>query len=278
MKHNGFIFIVTTMKPKQTVFKQIAVLFKSLRFFYDKLPEKGQAVDYKESAHYLEKLKHFHGTGMHLYYVADLRRLKIVEVGGSFYKMTGVPPEKITGRNFVFGLRFFSFDELVDILRSMIDYHQYLYDRSVHQRLAIKGSAILKVKNGKGGYFQGMLQAAPLALDSKGYVAVMFSSITDISHLNLKEDVVKADIIDESDPEEIKIINIVNKKTNTILELSKAELKVLKYLRNGNSTKEISDLLSLSEHTVNTHRRNMIQKTNVKNTAELIDKTQHLFF
>ena len=264
------------MKNKQTLFKQIAVLFKSLRFFYDKTSEKGELIDYKTSGQYLEKLKYFHGTGMYLYYVADLRKLKIVEVGGSVLKMTGVAPEKIAGKNFVYALRFFAFDEVVDILRGMIDYHQYLYEKPVHHRLLIKATAILKVKNGKGGYFQGMLQAAPLMLDSKGHTAIMFSSITDISYFNLTTDFLKVDIIDESDSEEIKVINVVNKKNNVVLQLSRAELKILKFLRNGNSAKEISEMLSLSEHTVNTHRRNMIQKTNVKNTAELISKTQHL--
>jgi DNA-binding CsgD family transcriptional regulator len=264
------------MKPKRNLFKQIIILFNSLRFFYDKSHEKGIINDYKTSSQYLEKLKHFHGMGIHFYYVADLRKLKIVEVGGSVLKMTGISQAKIEGRNFAFGLRFFALNELVDILRSLIDYHQYVYNKPIHQRLSIKGSIMLKVKNGKGGYFNGLLQAAPLALDSKGHIAVMFSSITDISHFNLNEDYVKVDIIDESDYEEIKVINVVNKKNDIVLELSKSELKILGFLKTGNNTKEIADMLSLSEHTVNTHRRNMIQKMNVKNTAELISRTIHL--
>jgi DNA-binding CsgD family transcriptional regulator len=166
--------------------------------------------------------------------------------------------------------------ELTDILKSMIEYHQYVYNKPAEHRLSIKGSIILKVKNGKGGYFTGLLQAAPLVLDSKGHVAVMFSSITDISHFNIHSDYVKVDIIDESDPEEVKVINIVNKKNDIVLELSKSELRILTLLAKGKSTKEIADELSLSEHTVNTHRRNMIHKTNVKNTAELVSKTVHL--
>lgn len=215
-------------------------------------------------------------TGMHFYYVADLRKLKIVKVAGSILKMTGIAPEKLTGRNFAYGLRFFRIDELADILKSMIEYHQFIYTKPVHQRLSVKGSIVLNVRNGKGGYFTGLLQAAPLTLDSKGHVAVMFSSITDISHFNLKEGLLKFDIIDESDNEAIEVINTVFKKNDIVLELSKSELKILKFLKNGNSTKEIANLLSLSEHTVNTHRRNMIQKTNVKNTAELICKTNDL--
>jgi DNA-binding CsgD family transcriptional regulator len=265
------------MKRKNNPFKQIIILFNTLRYFFDKLPEKGETVDYKTSHQYLDKLKHFHSVGMHLYYVADLRKLKIVEISGSVYQMTGLYPEKILGRNFAFGLKIFSYSQVIDLLNTMIEYHQYVYNKPPEHRLHIKGSMILKVKNGKGGYFTGLLQAAPLVLDSKGHVAVMYSSITDISHFNLDTETIKTDIIDESDPNEIKVINMVTKKNEIKFELSKSEMRILKLLAEGKSTKEIADNLSLSEHTVNTHRRNMIQKNNVKNTAELISKTFHLF-
>lgn len=266
----------TNMGRKHSSISQIVTLFNALRFFYDKMPVKGPPIDYKASSVYLEKLKHFHGTGMHCYYVADLRQMKIVEVGGSVLKMVGFSPEKIAGRNFVFGLKFFALDEMIDILQGMIDYHQYVYEQPVDKRLLIKGAVVLKVKNGKGGYFTGLLQAAPLALDEKGQVALMYSSITDISHFRLSEDLVKMDIIDESDEEDVKVINILNKKKYVVLELTKAELRVLEFLKYGKSTKEIADILSLSEHTINNHRRNMMEKANVRNTAELISKALQL--
>ena len=60
-------------------FKNILVLFSTLRYFYDKLPEKGKSVDLQGFAEYLEKLKHYHGIGPHCYYVADLLITKVNE-------------------------------------------------------------------------------------------------------------------------------------------------------------------------------------------------------
>jgi DNA-binding CsgD family transcriptional regulator len=50
------------------------------------------------------------------------------------------------------------------------------------------------------------------------------------------------------------------------------EKEVFRYLSEGQSAKMIADILSISEATVITHRKNLIQKLSVKNSAELIKK------
>ena len=51
---------------------------------------------------------------------------------------------------------------------------------------------------------------------------------------------------------------------------SKRERKVLELLGRGYSTKDIARELFITEKTVETHRKNMIDKASVKNTAELV--------
>jgi len=53
-------------------------------------------------------------------------------------------------------------------------------------------------------------------------------------------------------------------------ELSKRELEVLEYLSEGFSSKEIGEKLFISERTVSNHRAHILEKTEAKNTAELI--------
>jgi DNA-binding NarL/FixJ family response regulator len=48
------------------------------------------------------------------------------------------------------------------------------------------------------------------------------------------------------------------------------EREVLDLIAAGNSSKEIADQLKIAERTIETHRKNMIDKAAVKNTAELI--------
>lgn len=56
-----------------------------------------------------------------------------------------------------------------------------------------------------------------------------------------------------------------------ILEsLSKREIDVLKKICEGSSSKEIADVLYISKHTVETHRKNILKKLKLKNVASLV--------
>jgi DNA-binding NarL/FixJ family response regulator len=53
--------------------------------------------------------------------------------------------------------------------------------------------------------------------------------------------------------------------------LSDREIEILKLVAEGSSSKQVADKLFLSELTVNTHRRNMLKKTNQPNVAALVN-------
>ncbi len=58
--------------------------------------------------------------------------------------------------------------------------------------------------------------------------------------------------------------------TKVVGDLSKRELEVLQLIVDGFTNMEIADKLFISNRTVDTHRRNLLQKLNVRNTAELV--------
>ncbi|MBL6446002.1 response regulator transcription factor [Fulvivirga sp. 29W222] len=53
-------------------------------------------------------------------------------------------------------------------------------------------------------------------------------------------------------------------------ELSEREREIIECLAGGMNTKAISEALHISEHTVKTHRRNIMYKLDVKTSAELV--------
>ena len=54
-------------------------------------------------------------------------------------------------------------------------------------------------------------------------------------------------------------------------QLSLREIQVLKLLARGFQSRDIANLLRISRHTVDTHRRNMLKKVDAANTPQLID-------
>jgi len=58
-------------------------------------------------------------------------------------------------------------------------------------------------------------------------------------------------------------------------QLSKREKEILKLISDGKASKEIADDLYISVHTVNTHRQNILEKLNVKNSHEAIKIIQN---
>jgi DNA-binding NarL/FixJ family response regulator len=58
-------------------------------------------------------------------------------------------------------------------------------------------------------------------------------------------------------------------------DISKREMEVLHLISDGYTNHEIADKLFTSRRTVETHRKNLIQKTETKNTAHLIKYAVH---
>ncbi|NGP88358.1 response regulator [Fodinibius halophilus] len=55
------------------------------------------------------------------------------------------------------------------------------------------------------------------------------------------------------------------------LQLTKREKEIIKYTASGKSAQEVGDLLYISKHTVNTHRRNIYKKLDISGVKELIN-------
>lgn len=70
----------------------------------------------------------------------------------------------------------------------------------------------------------------------------------------------------------------IKKITESQIHLSTREKEILSLVKKGFSTKEISEKLSLKINTINTYRKNLMNKLNAKNSAELVQiaMAQHI--
>jgi DNA-binding NarL/FixJ family response regulator len=69
----------------------------------------------------------------------------------------------------------------------------------------------------------------------------------------------------------VKITSVFSKKLSCEgFVVSEREIEIIKLIAFGLSNKQIADKLCLSLHTVNTHRKNILQKLKVNNTAGVV--------
>ncbi|HLX92210.1 MAG TPA: response regulator transcription factor [Puia sp.] len=65
--------------------------------------------------------------------------------------------------------------------------------------------------------------------------------------------------------------NDKNQRAPNLNLLSEREVKVLQYVKQGMSSREISEVLNISYRTVEVHRHKILKKLNLKNTPSLIN-------
>lgn len=131
----------------------------------------------------------------------------------------------------------------------------------------IVGNMTFQYKKKGGGYFQMLQKVMVVALDSKGYPLLYLRYLFDISHL-MKP--CAGLIINSIDETLIWSYDKQNKSLHQINLLSNQEKKILGLLAEGRQSKEIGDMLFISHHTIDTHRRNLLKKTNCIDTTALI--------
>jgi DNA-binding NarL/FixJ family response regulator len=76
-----------------------------------------------------------------------------------------------------------------------------------------------------------------------------------------------------TDPNVDSIINSISDKFVNKIKLSSREIEILELLKKGFSNKVIAEKLFISELTVKTHRKNIMQKMGVSNIVELLRKS-----
>lgn len=98
------------------------------------------------------------------------------------------------------------------------------------------------------------------------FVALHSSAISDDLRRNYDASI---SILDSGESIERTIMKLISKESSKQGELSERERDIVRAVARGMSNKEVADLLSISTHTVTTHRRNIAAKLEIRNPAGL---------
>lgn len=162
-------------------------------------------------------------------------------------------------------------------------------DKPAAEFLAQQASEYQFSKNGKRSPFQSMTAINFRVRKFDGTYLMMINRSTGFKYtdgstpestLSILQDVsfipeidkVRSSVIgdDASVSEHNKQVAGLYVKDNRLHHFTSREMDVLKLLAEGLASKDIGERLFISTHTVNNHRKNMLRRSGLKNTVELI--------
>lgn len=161
-------------------------------------------------------------------------------------------------------------EDYLQILKLGIRMLRFCFQLSPAEKKDYKMINEYRMRNAEDKYLRVIEQHQLLELDAKGNVWLALG-IIDISPNQGEYQGVRSQILN------FKTGVIVNlKKQDLHIRLTKREKEILSLIKDGYLSKEISEKLSISLHTVNTHRQRILEKMNADNSLEAVKYASRL--
>lgn len=209
-----------------------------------------------------------------LLYIVDYARLNYTAVSTHLGHFLGYPVDYLTdaGPDFYVGLwhkedfRIYNEEIIPGIL-------QYLREHPDSDPGELLISLNYRIKDKKGNYATISQKSAFLQMAPNGVPLAAVGIVTNISSFKPGNNIffsLEKSASPGSFSENETIIKTVYYPDEKETILTKREIEVLKWICEGYSSQEIAERLNNSIHTINNHRKNILQKTNAKNVIEYI--------
>lgn len=146
--------------------------------------------------------------------------------------------------------------------------YSFLNSLKTEEKKDYKAIHRIRIQNRNGNYIRITEHEQVAQLDTNGNIWLMLS-IIDIDADESKEDF-------KSYLYNCRTGNVTNYSVSNSLSevLTFREIEILRMMKNGYLSKEISGKLFISINTVNTHRQNIFRKLNVDNSIEAINSAK----
>lgn len=155
-------------------------------------------------------------------------------------------------------------EDLLELTRNGISLLKFFYQIPKEDRFNYKFVSEYRILGSGEKYVRIIEQHQTLELDKKGNLWLGLS-VLDVSPNQNTEQGIKMQVINCKTGQ---ILPLVTESKNP--ELSRREIEILSLVKQGFMSKEISEKLFISIHTVNTHRQRILEKLNVDNSMEAV--------
>ena len=216
----------------------------------------------KKHAAVLQSLSEISNSGTSIF---DLAKREIVFYSANYGKLLGyeLSDYEQTGQQF-FDSKIQEDDKRTSSLNGVTVlklFSNFSSDEKLNHKLINE----FRMLNAEGKYVRLIEQHQVLELDKKGQIWLLLS-IVDISPNQDEYEGMRSQLLNFRTGQTIPFEAV----TKAQFELTKRELEILKLVKAGYLSKEISGKLSISLHTVNTHRQRFLEKLGANNSFEAI--------
>jgi DNA-binding CsgD family transcriptional regulator len=221
---------------------------------------------------FVNQIASLFSPGNYYYYILNFVNLEFVYVHHNIDSVLGIKPIE------------FTFDSCFQLLHPD-DRNAFTQKESIAGNFLLnkinpeditkyKVTYLLRLRHTNGIYKTILHQARALSTSKDNKIQYVLAAHIDISHLNpildhnisLISDILPSYYVTNIGSD-YKLIELKLKSLFT-----KREKEVIYYIAKGLAAKEIANKLHLSLYTINTHKRNILKKSECKNTAELITR------
>ena len=212
-----------------------------------------------------EHLKELNTIGQAFHFIFDYVYFRMLYVEPGFTSVSGYEVETLLTGSYGLIHSLLHPDDKVPLLKIMKRVNQYLCNQPKGVQPHVSFSYRLKKKD--GSYIRLLHEWIEMATDPSGKLMYNLERCTDITHWQGENTTVL--MISHAEGHE-NVVYEPEEERGIVCTFTKSEVRVLKLLAEGMSSKQIAGALDITFNTVNTYRRKMLKKARVKNTTELI--------
>jgi len=195
-------------------------------------------------------------------YVTDLQEMTITYQRG-IEKLLGYSVEEF---NFDMIMQFYHPDDFDQYMHFVKIANEWVRENKV-EPFAIEATFDYRIRKKDGLYLKVLRQSTVFETLHNGLMKSSFSILSDISKIKFNTSVNLSMVNTHTG----RIILEESENPMTDFHFTQREIEILKMLKQGMDSREVALQLVCSKHTIDTHRRKMLQKSGCKSTIELIN-------
>lgn len=240
--------------------------FEKARSIWLRVVKSSENIPEKLDVEIHRRLLNLFHVGPYYYYIFNCATADFDYIDESAESVLGYPTNTLSPAYLYTKVHPADWPHVIDFEDKITSFYENL---PADELLRYKTSYDYRLLTNDNSYVRILQQVTVIQAGEDGSIYRTFGVHTDISHLKKEgTPVLNAMQLDGKHVFSYAGKNIaIHPPTNP---LSKRELEIVRLIADGAQNKEIAEVLHISPHTVNTHRRNILAKTHSANFVKLI--------